>query len=88
MTPIRKLTDRFAESEVDEEIVIMRLDTGDLFSLPGTAAAAWKLIDGTRGRASLISALASDFGVNEQDIAADLDEFLVRLQEQGLLAQS
>ena len=88
MAAIRKLTERFAESEVDEEIVIMRLDTGDLFSLPGTAATAWKLIDGSRDRAGLISALASDFAVNEQEIAADVDELLVRLREQGLLAQS
>ena len=88
MAAIRKLTERFTESELDEEIVIMRLDTGDLFSLPGTAAAAWKLIDGTRDRRGLISALASDFPVTEQEIASDVDELLVRLRELGLLAQS
>jgi len=87
MAAIRKLTERFAESEVDNEIVIMRLDTGDLFSLPGTAAAAWKLIDGTRDRAGLIKALASDFAVTEPEIAADVDELLVRLRDQGLLEQ-
>ena len=87
MATIRKFTNRFTESEVDDEIVIMRLDTGNLYSLPGTAAAAWRLIDGTRDRAALISALAGEFAADEQEVAADLDELLTQLRQQGLLEQ-
>ena len=39
MTAIRKLAGNFVETDIDEEIVIMRLDNGELLSLADTAAA-------------------------------------------------
>lgn len=86
MNAISKLPDRFSETDVDDEIVIMRLDNGEFFSLSGTAAATWRLIDGSRNRAALISALASEYGTNEVEISADVDDFLVQLKELGLIA--
>lgn len=86
MNAISKLPNRFSETDVDDEIVVMRLDNGEFFSLSGTAAATWRLIDGTRDRAALISALASEYGTNEVEISADVDDFLVQLRELGLIA--
>lgn len=86
MSTLAKRSDRFAETEVDDEIVVMRLDNGDFFSLAGTAAAAWRLIDGTRDRAALVVALAEQFDGGETEIAADVNEFLGQLREMGLLA--
>lgn len=85
MGAIRKLTEGFTETEVDDEIVIMRLDNGELFVLEGTAGAVWKLIDGTRDRAHLISALATEYAAEEDQIAADLDDLLVQLRERQLV---
>lgn len=86
MNALAKRTERFAETEVDDEVVVMRLDNGDFFSLAGTAAATWRLIDGTRNRAALVTALTTEFDGDEAEIAADVDEFLVKLREMGLLA--
>ena len=86
MNALAKRTERFAETEVDDEVVVMRLDNGDFFSLGGTAAATWRLIDGTRNRAALVTALTTEFDGDEAEIAADVDEFLVKLREMGLLA--
>jgi pyrroloquinoline quinone biosynthesis protein D len=86
MTPLAKQFDRFTETAIDDEIVVMRLDSGDFFSLEGTAAATWRLIDGTRDRAALIKALAADYGSDESEIAADVDDFLSQLKRQGLVA--
>lgn len=86
MNVLAKRTERFAETEVDDEVVVMRLDNGDFFSLAGTAAATWRLIDGTRNRAALVTALTTEFDGDEAEIAADVDEFLVKLREMGLLA--
>jgi PqqD family protein of HPr-rel-A system len=88
MSAYSKLSDRFTETAIDDEIVVMRLDSGDFFSLAGTAAAIWHLIDGTRDRAALLAALAARYGADEAEMAADLDEFLVQLKEQGLVAAS
>ena len=86
MNALAKRTERFVETEVDDEVVVMRLDNGDFFSLAGTAAATWRLIDGTRNRAALVTALTTEFDGDEAEIAADVDEFLVKLREMGLLA--
>ena len=86
MTAIAKLSDRFTEADIDHEIVIMRLDNGEFFSLSGTSAGIWRLIDGQRDRAALLAALAEEFEGDERRIAADVDAFLADLRETGLLA--
>jgi hypothetical protein len=88
MTAITKLSERFTEADIDQEIVIMRLDSGEFFSLSGTAAAIWRLIDGQRDRAELIATAAREFAPGERDIAADVDEFLAQLRETGLLGEA
>lgn len=88
MTNLTKQTERFTETEIDDEIVVMRLDTGEFFSLAGTAAAIWRLIDGTRDRAALARTLAADFDCSQADISPDVDEFVTELKELGLIAAS
>lgn len=85
MSALAKHAGRFSETDIDDEIVVMRLDNGEFFSLAGTAAATWRLIDGTRDRSGLIEALAAEYGADESEIAADVDEFLARLNELGLV---
>jgi coenzyme PQQ synthesis protein D (PqqD) len=86
MNAIVKQRDRFSETDIDDEIVVMRLDNGEFFSLAGTAAATWRLIDGERGREELIAALADQFGEPASAIASDVDDFLASLQGMGLVA--
>ena len=86
MSDLAKQPGRFSETDIDEEIVVMRIDNGEFFSLSGTAAATWRLIDGTRDREVLLAALAEEFDGNAGSMAADVDEFLGRLRELGLLA--
>ena len=88
MTILTKQAGRFTETEIDDEIVVMRLDTGEFYSLAGTAAATWRLIDGTRDQAALVKALAADFDGGEADIALDVDELITQLKELGLIVAS
>ena len=85
MSALAKQHDRFSETDVDQEIVVMRLDSGEFFSLAGTAAAAWRLIDGTRDRSALVKALAEQFEGDEAEIAADVDDLIAELQGHGLI---
>jgi len=73
------------ETAIDEEIIVMRLDNGELYSLTGTAAAAWRLIDGRRDRAALVAALTEDYSAPEGRIAADIDDCLRQWRESGLI---
>ncbi|MGB7655911.1 MAG: PqqD family protein [Novosphingobium sp.] len=85
-TKLAKATDRFSETAIDDEIVVMSLESGDFFSLTGTGRAIWQLVDGTRDRAALLRDLAEGFTCSEEDIASDVDDFLDRLTAAGLLA--
>jgi|KBSMisStaDraftv2_1062788.scaffolds.fasta_scaffold1253499_1 hypothetical protein len=86
MTALRKQRDRFTETSDSDEIILMRMDTGEFLSLSGTAAAIWKLIDGERDRDSLIEALEAEFAESAAGIAKDVDRLLGQLIGSGLLA--
>jgi hypothetical protein len=87
MNTIRKRENEFTETVIDDEIVIMHLDRGDFFALSGTAAAIWRLIDGTKGRDSLIEELSNDFDADPESVETDVDEFLEELGKAGLVAE-
>lgn len=82
---LTKRTDQFSETAIDDEIVVMSLDSGDFFSLTGTARATWQLIDGSRNRAALLAELAQLHGCDEAEIAGDLDGFIAQLSQAGLI---
>jgi hypothetical protein len=86
MTAITKCFERFTEAGMGDEVLLMRNDNGEFFSLPQTAATIWRLIDGERDRAALVAAAAREHGVADADIQADVDEFLAELRELGLIA--
>jgi hypothetical protein len=86
MNALAKLSDRFTETEIDEEVVLMKLDSGEFFSMTGTGCSIWRLIDGEHDREALIEALSREYSVPAQEIAGDVDEFLSKLSGAGLLA--
>lgn len=88
MAVIRKLAGNFTEADVDDEVIIMRLDNGELLSLVDSAAAAWRLIDGSRDRAALAEALAVEYEADERRIAQDLGQLLDQLTEAALIADA
>lgn len=87
MAAIRKLVGNFVETDIDEEIVLMRLDNGELLSLADTAAAAWRLIDGQRDRAALAAALETEYAGDAQQIAADIGQWLRQMKDAELIAE-
>ena len=86
--PLTKDPMAFAETRIDDEIVVMNLSSGDFFSLQGSGAAIWDLIDGTRNRAAVLAALARDYDATDAHLAGDLDAFLAELRGSGLLSGS
>jgi len=85
MTVVSKIEGSFVETEVDEEIVLMRISDGDFFSLEGTALAIWQAIDGARDRAQIVGHLAAEFEAPAQAIEADTNAFLDELVAAGLV---
>lgn len=85
MSTITKLSERFTEASLDDETVIMRVDTGEFYSLSNSATVIWGMIDGTRDRDALLASLAKELRVAESEVEADLDAFLSELQDLGLV---
>jgi hypothetical protein len=88
MTGIIKLTDRYTEAAIDDEIVVMRIDTGDFFALSGTGAVIWAMIDGQRDRMSIVAELIEQFDVSEREIQPQVGQFLHQLYQAGLIVQA
>ena len=84
--PLTKDPAAFAETRIDDEIVIMNLASGDFFSLTDSAAAIWDLLDGSRNRAAVLAALAGEYAAAQADLAHDLDVFLGELRAGGLIS--
>ena len=85
---LAKAAGQFTETEIDDEVVVMSLTSGDFFSLTGTARAIWLALDGQHDRAGLIAALAAEFGAAPDAIAPDVDDFLAQLSAAGLLTEA
>lgn len=85
-TILHKRPENFAETEIDAEVVLMDMASGDFFSITDTGLAIWTLIDGTRGRAALLVELAGRYGLPETAIAADVDAFLSQVTAAGFVA--
>lgn len=84
--PLAKNLAAFSESAIDGEVVLLNLKDGTFFSLTGSAAVIWPLIDGTRTHAALLAELVQTYGATEAEIAPDLDAFLTQLAKAGFLA--
>ena len=85
---ITKRPDQFSQSAIDDEIVVMALDSGTFYSLTGTGRTIWELLDRHAQRSALLAELARDYGREETAIAAELDEFVAALEQAGLVACS
>ena len=83
---IRKQPARFAEADLDGEIVLMDQDGGRFVTLRATAAAIWALIDGERDTAAIRAELHRRYAGPTDAIDRDLDTFLAQLRERGFVA--
>ena len=87
MTLIRKVHANFAETRIDSEVVLMRLDTGQFHTLKSTGLAVWDLIDGTRDRDGILAALAQVDDLEPEARISEQDRFLASLEGAGLAAR-
>ena len=83
----QKLPDRYVETAIDDEVVVMRLSDGDMFSLEGTARDIWDSLDGQRSIAAISAQLAERHDHHPERIAADVHAFVAELGSAGLLGR-
>lgn len=64
------------------------VDLGRVFTLNGTAAAAWDRFDGSRPLAEVADALAEEYGETVATVLSDLEPLVQALVERGLVRVS
>lgn len=85
MVALRKLTQNFVATQVDDEILIVDLDGGELFSLTGTAKSVWEAIDGKRGESELAALMAQQHSGDAGAIASDVAALIGQLEDAALV---
>jgi len=82
---VLKCDGNFIEQLIDDEIVLLDLDSADFFSLSGTARDVWSLVDGARDRDAIIAALAEEYDCSADQIDGDVEQFLEQMVAGGFL---
>ena len=85
---LSKQAGSFTETRIDDEIVVMLLDSGEFLSITGTGCEIWARIDGSCDRDALVAGLADEYDAPPEEIAADVDTFLARLMDAGIVAET
>ena len=83
-----KHSDAFVETKIGDELIVMHLESGEFFSLRGTAAEIWELADGGRSTDQIVEELAARHDAPADAVREDVQEFLDQLGQAGLVAES
>ena len=70
---------------VEDEAIIIDLNTGSYYSLNDTGTMFWKLLDGQRTIADCARAIAQEYAVEAGEVEQDLLELAGAFQEEGLI---
>jgi hypothetical protein len=71
--------------EFDGEVILMSIDAGAYYGMEGSARSIWKLLETPLTFSSLVHRLGEEYSVSPETCAADLQEFLGKLERKGLL---
>jgi hypothetical protein len=78
----------FAVRQVKGDLLLHDRGSNTVHRLNSVAAVIWQLCDGTKDRSAIASEVAAIFGKSKAEVAADVDEILLRFIEGGLVRSS
>ena len=70
---------------VDEEGILVNLESGFYFSLNPVALFIWNLFDGEHTTAGILDGIVENFDVEREVAERDLEAFLTQLRAEGLV---
>jgi hypothetical protein len=76
---------RQVSCDLNGEAAILQLDQSVYFGLTGVGASVWAALETPRSMAELESMVRREFDVDADRCASDLMQFLIQLQEAGLV---
>ncbi|HEU4886611.1 MAG TPA: HPr-rel-A system PqqD family peptide chaperone [Thermoanaerobaculia bacterium] len=80
-----QVAERVLSRRVGDEVLLFHLSSGVYHVLNQTAARVWTLLENGGGVARIIETVASEYDVDPQSAAKDVNTLVARLQEQHLI---
>lgn len=84
-TTIYKTSEVSVETELDGEIALMNIDSGEFFALKDTGLAIWRRIDGMADQLSIVQALCAEYDVEPATCMEQVKRFCQNLLDAGLI---
>jgi coenzyme PQQ synthesis protein D (PqqD) len=79
---------RIVHEALEDEVVVVNLDSGSYYMLEGTAPAIWGLLAGGVSVDETVRELAGRHPADEGAIAGAVNEFVDQLMQEGLLIEA
>jgi len=70
---------------LDDEVVLMSIERGSYYGLKGTARRIWELLEAPKTKSALSRLLADEYEASPDVIAKDLDGFVKKMLEAGIV---
>lgn len=83
----RKLSvnDSVVCAELDDEAVLLNVETGIYFGLDAIGCQIWKLVEQGAGQEAIVEHLLTEYDVEPDELREDVADFLEMLQQKGLV---
>ncbi len=82
---ISRKTENLFETELNDELILMRAQTGEYITLNKVAKIIWKKIEQPTTFEELINHLLSQFNVSKEICISETNQLLEKLNNEGLL---
>jgi PqqD family protein of HPr-rel-A system len=80
-----RFSDTVTVSRVDEELVLLDSRSGKYFGLNAVGRRIFELLSENPNRKEALETLLTEYDVEEGQLRADIDRFLVELKSKGLV---
>lgn len=81
---IRKAVEHFYETELEDALIVMNVDSGKFHTLADTGLEIWSLIDGARTESEIVEILSDRYEVDPEVCAQDVARFVDQIVDAGL----
>jgi hypothetical protein len=71
---------------LDDETLLLKLDTGQVSVLNGVGGQVWELMDGRRRLADIVDAVGQAYDVARDELEADVGAFVQALLDRDMLS--
>jgi hypothetical protein len=71
---------------IEDETLLLKLDTGQVSLLNKVGGQVWELIDGSRNVGDIVQTLGQTYGVDQQEVQTDVEAFIAALLTRDMLA--